>query len=719
MGKAAPKLILSPSRDIPFDRLVLSQSNVRTIKCGVSIGELAEDIARRTLLQSLNVRPVRDETGNETGAYEVPAGGRRFRALEQLVKQKRFPKDGPVPCVVRSALGEGDATAEEDSLAENVFREQLHPLDQFRAMHALAEQGSAIEDIAARFMTTPAVVRQRLRLASVSPVLCDLYAQDGMTLDQLMAFSVCEDHARQVQVWDMLSHHWDRSSHLIRRRLTETSVAATDRRVLFIGLDAYLTAGGTVMRDLFEDDRGGWLADVGLLDQLVMEKLGAEGERIGSEGWKWVAVAIDFAYGHDRGMREIDGFDAPITSDERARLEALEAERDAIMAEHGEDPHVPDDVRGRHDAVLHEMQSITVRPIAYDPVETARAGVFVSLDTDGTLYVDRGYVRPEDEPDYVAADQSDEAQDGDEARVIVDADQPGAVVMTANGAPASGTDDDEDGVLKPLPDRLVTEMTAHRTLALSDALAGNPAVAFVVVLHALAASAFYYASRASCVAISATRPSFMHQESGLADSASARSIDARHKHWQARLPKSDLDLWDTLIVMPAEDQALLFAHCAACGVNAVWEPVGRYDNGRISAHSIEQRIAHSHVLARAVGLDMVGAGWRPTVDTFLGRVTKPRILEAVTEARGAETAELIDHLKKGDMAREAERLLDGAGWLPEPLRTPVLEDREITIEPEPTGAGEVTELPAFLVVEGAEVEPPEDGSPAEFAVAAE
>jgi hypothetical protein len=28
---------------------------------------------------------------------------------------------------------------------------------------------------------------------------------------------------------------------------------------------------------------------------------------------------------------------------------------------------------------------------------------------------------------------------------------------------------------------------------------------------------------------------------------------------------------------------------------------------------------------------------------------------------------LIDHLKKGDMAKEAERLL-GSGWLPEPLR---------------------------------------------------
>jgi ParB family transcriptional regulator, chromosome partitioning protein len=85
MASAVQKIKLSPSRDIPFNKLVLSQSNVRRVKAGVSIEELAEDIARRSLLQSLNVRPVLDADGQETGMFEVPAGGRRFRALELLV----------------------------------------------------------------------------------------------------------------------------------------------------------------------------------------------------------------------------------------------------------------------------------------------------------------------------------------------------------------------------------------------------------------------------------------------------------------------------------------------------------------------------------------------------------------------------------------------------------------------------------------------------------
>src|SRR3546814_16463855 len=104
---------------------MLSQANVRRVKAGVSIDGLAADIERRGLLQSLTVRAQRDDEGNETGRYEVPAGGRRFRALQQLVKQRRMAKTEPVPCIVRD---DDAVSAEEDSLAENVHREPLHQI---------------------------------------------------------------------------------------------------------------------------------------------------------------------------------------------------------------------------------------------------------------------------------------------------------------------------------------------------------------------------------------------------------------------------------------------------------------------------------------------------------------------------------------------------------------------------------------------------------------
>jgi len=287
------KITLSASRDIPFNKLLLSQSNVRHIKAGVSIEELAEDIARRTLLASLTVRPVLDETGAETGMFEIPAGGRRFRALELLVKQKRLNRTAPVPCIIRT-----DGLAEEDSLAENIQRAPLHPLDQFRAFQAMREKGKSEEEIAAAFFVSASIVKQRLKLAAVTPSLLEAYAEEEMTLDQLMAFTVNPDHERQEQVWAALQRHYSKQPYEIRRMLTEGAVRASDRRTQYVGLDAYVDAGGAILRDLFQTDDGGWLQDAGLLDLMVAEKLREDAEAIQAEGWHWVEVDTDFPYGH-------------------------------------------------------------------------------------------------------------------------------------------------------------------------------------------------------------------------------------------------------------------------------------------------------------------------------------------------------------------------------------------------------------------------------------
>ena len=303
-SKSGPaKIVLSRSQDIPFNKLVLSQGNVRRVKAGVSIEALAESIARHSLLQSLTVRPMLDEAGQETGVFEVPVGGRRFRALETLVAQKRMNKTAPVPCVIRT-----DGLAEEDSLAENTDREALHPLDQFRAFRTLREKGRGDEDIAAAFAVTPAVVRQRLRLVTVSPRLLDLYAEDAMTLDQLMAFSISDDHARQERVWESLSRGWNPASPIqIRRLLAEGAVHASNKRAVFVGLDAYAAAGGGVLRDLFEEDGGGWLQDPALLDRLVVEALDRAAADLRGEGWKWVEAAETLPYGYRAGLRIIAG----------------------------------------------------------------------------------------------------------------------------------------------------------------------------------------------------------------------------------------------------------------------------------------------------------------------------------------------------------------------------------------------------------------------------
>ena len=670
------KISLSGSRDIPFNQLVLSQANVRRVKAGVSIDTLAADIARRGLLQSLTVRAQRDADGAETGLYEVPAGGRRFRALQMLVKQRRMTKTEPVPCIVRD---DDVISAEEDSLAENTHREALHPLDQFRAMQQLVSQGTDVETIAATFMTTPTVVKQRLKLASVSPKLHDVYAEDDMTLEQLMAFSVSEDHERQEQVWDLLRSSYNKQPYMIRAKLTEDSVRASDKRVRFVGLDAFVAAGGYVLRDLFEDDQGGFLQDVALLDRLVDKKLKAEGAQIGEEGWKWVAVAVDFPYTYDDDMRVIDGEQPEATEEDEAKLASLREEAEALEQEWSGAGEVPDEVEARVTAIDEEIAAIVSPPLVYDPLEVARAGAFVSIDVDGSLHIERGFVRPEDEPAEEPVNDDGEGRSIDEGDEGSDIGNDGAgAIISVGGAPGTAAEpedeDEQDDMLRPLPDRLVTELTTYRTLALRDAVATSPQIAFAAVLHALVLETFYtYASENSCMQVSVRSAGLGVHAPGLNDSLSAKAIDQRHESWSERLPDAPADLWETLIAFGADEQAALFAHCAAFGINAVWEPANRYNESRVSARTVAGRIAHSHVLARAANLDMVAAGWTATIGNYLGRVTKPRILSAVEEARGGEVAGRLAGLKKPEMAEAAEGLLAGRGWLAEPLRTPTLE----------------------------------------------
>ena len=119
-------------------------------------------------------------------------------------------------------------------------------------------------------------------------------------------------------------------------------------------------------------------------------------------------------------------------------------------------------------------------------------------------------------------------------------------------------------------------------------------------------------------------------------------------------------LWDALLAFDHDSRQSLFAHCVGLTVNAVSEVYNRRPKA----------IAHADRLAQALALDMAAVGWRPTVDNYLGRITKGRIVEAVREAKSGTAAEHIRPLKKVEMAKAAEDLLNGSGWLPEPLRTP-------------------------------------------------
>jgi len=485
--------------EISLAKLVPSPANARRTGAGAGIEALAASIQAHGLLQSLVVRLALDDDGQATGKYEVAAGGRRLTALKLLAKRKRIGNGAAIPCRVLDGDGVDGAEA---SLAENVVRVDMHPADQFEAFARLHQDGAGlgIAEVAARFGVSAHTVRQRLRLAVVSPALVQAYRDGVLTLDHLTAFAVTEDQAAQERVYGQLQD-WQRHPDAIRRLLTNGLVPATDRRVAFAGLDAYQAAGGTVQRDLFSEDGGGWIADAALLERLVAERMEREAEQVRAEGWRWVAIGADAQAGAWRCRRVWPRKAAPMPEDDARRTE-LASRYDELAAEYnGSADDLPEEVAAELDAIEAGLAALEAREDVWQPGDVSVAGAVLTLAADGGLRVERGFVRPEDEPrpEPATPGADGDGQDGAEADGTGEKSDSG-------DAPAGGG----AGSTWPLPVRggaaivaepedkapalsgaLQAELEAHRTAGLQAALAGQPGLALRVMLYALASDAFY------------------------------------------------------------------------------------------------------------------------------------------------------------------------------------------------------------------------------------
>lgn len=647
---------------VPLNMLRKHPQNARKVPHGeAAIEALAASIHHKGLIQNLVVEPEMKED-EPTGFYLVTAGeGRRLAQLLR-VKRKQIKKTHPVRCWLDT---ENDPA--EISLDENVTRTNMHPADQFERFHELSrDKGWGADEIGARFGVTPEVVTRRLRLGAVSPKLIEVYRQDGLTLDQLMAFAITEDHARQEQVFEALS--WNKEPALIRRDMTEGKVPASDRRVIFVGAEAYEEAGGVIVRDLFIEDGGGFFEDAGLLDTLAVEKLRDIAAEVQAEGWKWAMWQID--YPHDHGMRRYYPQSVALSDEDETRLAAAAAEYEDLTEGYSSHDELPEDVAAKLEALDAEIEAITAKRSAYEPDVVARGGAFVVLSPSGLPRIERGFVRAEDEPqpeaepeDEMAADQivgDDEQDAGDEDAEIEEAD---------------------DG--KPIADSLIRDLTAHRTLALRLALGEQRDMAMIALTHSFVAQRFYNAHAASCLEIRVNSEALGGHAEGIADTVAAEALAARHDRWAEQLPRDVADLWAFIVGLDSESRSALLAHCASLSVNAVQVPWERKAGP----------LAAAEVLATAVDLDMT-AHWTPSARSYFGRVTKAHIATVVCDAVSPEAAERISPMKKADMAEAAEQLVAGTGWLPSILRTRDAERRADDTDAEETAEVETVGQPS-------------------------
>jgi ParB family transcriptional regulator, chromosome partitioning protein len=501
---------------IPLNQLVASPSNVRKTGAKTRIEELAANIAAIGLLQNLQVRPT------DSGTYEVVAGSRRMAALKLLAKQKALAKDEPIICNV---LGSGEDLVEV-SLAENEMREAMHPADQFAAFKQRDDAGQPVEDIAARFGVTPLVVRQRLKLACVSPKLRKLYKDGEMNLEQLMAFTVSDDHAAQESAWSELAE-WNRRPQAIRAHLTKTHVDADDRRVRFVTLEAYSQAGGQIITDLFESET--YVADVVLLDRLCAEKLEAEAQAVRADGWKWVEIMPEVSYEALSGYGRQPGKREPLPAKQQKALEKLLQQRDALA----EKEEYSDEDAAQIDALDAQIATLEDASLTWSDRQKKRCGAVVTIGHDGNVEITRGLIAPAD----VRAAKADEGDSG-QAEASAEMETPG------------------------LSAKLVEELTAHQTMALRAVLTDQPVTALTAAIRALAVPMFYDGLGDSALDLRAT--SAWLKAEGIDDSPAAKKLAERHQAWRTQLPEQIEGLPSQLrhaVLLPASRHGDLMSLC--------------------------------------------------------------------------------------------------------------------------------------------------------------
>jgi ParB family transcriptional regulator, chromosome partitioning protein len=590
-----------PIGTIPLNKLVQWDGNVRKTGANEGIEELTASIAAHGILQSLVVRKT------TRGKYAVVAGERRRRALTALAKGGTIENDAPVPCHILN----GTADATEISLTENIVRAPMHPADQFEAFRDLIDSGSAPADIAARFGITEAAVKQRLRLARVSPEIFAAYREGRLNLEQVQAFAVSDDHAAQERVFADLSD-WNDDADSIRSALTEGEITATDRRARFVSLAAYESAGGPVRRDLFSDGHDGvFLLDVGLLNRLVMDKLHLEAETIKAEGWRWVNAIPEFDYEARAEFKVRRPESLPLSEEAMSERKRLSGEYDTLFGTLEEG----DDEASEHlDAIEARIAELEETGRAYTPEVIAIAGAVVTIGSDGKLEVIRGLVKPEDEPEQDISPKS-------EARPEFSA-------------------------------ALIESLTEHKSAAISANLAQRPDIALAVVVHTLASGIFHMSGTGSSLQLSAKVTYFREESKG------ADEMEHIRDRWLEQIPGDEAALWEWCL---AQDQTMLLdllAYCAAVTVNAVRTKQDR---------SEPLRIAHANALAHVLDLDM-SAWFTPTAENFFSRIGRSTVITALTEAKGIPVKRSWQKLKKPKLAALAEREIAGTSWVPEPIR---------------------------------------------------
>jgi ParB/RepB/Spo0J family partition protein len=720
---------------IALKALTPSPLNARRIDKKIAIDELAASILAHGLLQGLSVVAV------ENDRYQVSAGGRRLAALKLLLKRKAITGDFEVPCQIVPA-----DIAEEASLAENVQRVAMHPLDEVEAFGRLSAEGQTEDAIAARFGASVRHVRQRLALSALSPVLKAAFRKGELGLEAARAFCLVSEHDRQEAVFAIMPKPVA-NAYAVRSYLTQGAVRATDRLARFVGIEAYEAAGGVVRRDLFEEDLV-FLDSPDILNTLATTKLEALREPLLAEGWGWVNVNIGSGRADGGSMHRIRPEWHTPTQEQIDSANALSEKAKALECALEADPP-NEELTNELAAVRTSLTDLSDSLCYFDPEKQALAGCVITIDFEGQVDTIIGVVAKGDQKKIARLDarrigdktKADEVRRRDKealeaqadprpindtpvsdgiTTIIIDPSEGSVTVAGHRVTDDNGHDDGEpithiradDQPKEPLSNipafepppwdedppipvfetdysqRMMQELTSVRTRALRVALSGDVDTALALAVYALGS---HQIAHTGAIGLS------VHAFASFVNADDDNLIE-RREILMAACTNTE-PAWFTWCMAQTRDvllevQAILIASAMDLSHSATTPHCTR-----------KQAIADA--LATRLQVDMSNH-WSVNIDYFMG-LTKAQIITAIeaapvnvanTDIKGkAVFAKHLASQKKDDLAVIATQALEGTGWLPDVIATKGLADMSLPLADGHSGDSHDHDDPCFAVTD--------------------
>ena len=631
---------------IAFNKLYLSDSNVRKTRSDADDAQLSADIEARGLLQNLIVTK-----GKKRGTYAVIAGGRRLRAIEMIVERGAWSVETEIECKL---IDGKEAEAGEVSLAENFQRVGMSPAEECRAFLHFITEGNDVAAVAQRFGLTQRFVEGRLRLANLAEPIFAALAAGDITLDHAKAYASTTCHDTQLRTYEQYRYGYNVSAEAIRRAVASTGLSGASAIALLVGEDAYAAAGGRIERDLFSESSDDCWIDPDIARQLAAAKMEAEAARLAAEmGLAWIAPVAgtnSWTARNEMGVHPVRLPPAPITADAQARITAIEARLDEINNLYEQAEAAGDD--NATDWVALE------NPVAELPDEwRSQVGRFLILANDGTMVL-------QDEYFSEARLRFEQADDGN--LVVTSDDSPDRGSLSDTGsAPAKPAHKPEavaPGGDKPISARLFDELAVQRRNVLAASLLADPGLALDYAIFAMCDKG--WDSTGTTIRAPRADDPVREAPAGLAETLIAEAGDALDKRWQE--PREPAARFLAFRALDDDAKAAWLAFAVAGSLEAK------------KGHSSEYHPIHA-VLGGLLDVD-VAALWRPTSENFFDRIPKGACLAALADVGGSELTGRYAASKKHELSASCQKLFSGdaivepeireraIAWLPEAMK---------------------------------------------------